>query len=187
MDELYLHKVKSGDSNAFSYFVRTYKETAFSIAFSVLKNDLDAEDAVQEAFISAYKGIASFKAEAKFSTWLYRIVVNEAFKRVKIEKKYQYNDLSEIDINLANKESLSLEKEERKYYISLCFDAMPADYSLVLQLFYIKEYSLTEIEEITSWTQSKIKVSLHRARNRFYVELKKLLKSEVHSLDYTKN
>ncbi len=187
MDELYLHKVKSGDHNAFSYFVRTYKDNAFGIAFSVLKNNSDAEDVVQEAFIKAYRAIHSFKKNAKFSTWLYRIVVNEAYKRIKLEQKHQYNEITDFEINIANKESFSLEKEERKYYISLCFEAMPSDYSLVLQLYYIKEYSLKEIAEITTWSLSKIKVTLHRARNRFYVELKKLLQNEVGTLEYSKN
>ena len=187
MDELYLQKVKNGDHNAFSYFVRTYKETAYGIAFSVLKNTLDAEDVVQEAFIKIYKGIRAYNSKSKFSTWLYRIVVNEAFKKIKKEKKHLHNTITELEINNANKESFSLEKKEQKYYINLCLEALSASYSLVLDLFYIKEYSIKEVCEITSWSLSKTKVTLHRARNQFYVELKKQLKSEVKVLQYFEN
>lgn len=187
MDEVFLQKVKNGDTKAFSYFVRTYKEQALAVAFSVLKNTFDAEDALQEAFIKAYKSIHSFKGRAKFSTWLYRIVVNEAYKKVNTRQKHQYTDISDSEIELIQKETALLEKEERNYYIELCFEKISPDFALVLQLHYIKEYSLKEIEGITAWSASKVKVSLHRARKSFYAELKKLLKTEVNTLQYSKN
>ena len=187
MDELYLQKVKNGDHNAFSYFVRTYKETAYGIAFSVLKNTLDAEDVVQEAFIKIYKGIRAYRGNSKFSTWLYRIVVNEAFKKIKIEKKHQHDSVSELEIENANNKSFELEKSEQKHYINLSMEALSPNYSLVLQLHYIKEYSIKEICEIASWSLSKTKVTLHRARNQFYAELQKLLKSEIKMIHYSQN
>ncbi len=187
MDELYLEKVKNGEVNAFSYFVRTYKEGAFGMAFSVLKNTLDAEDAVQEAFIKVYKNLASFKMQSKFSTWLYKIVINEAYKKLRTDKKLKYMELTDKEAVNIEVHSASIESEELKHYVSLCVEALPADFSLVLDLFYLKEYSITEICEITSWSLSKVKVSLHRARNQFYAEMNKILKNDIKTLHYLHN
>ncbi len=187
MDEVYLQKIKHGEPNAFSYFVRTYKEAAFGIAFSVLKNSHDAEDVVQEAFIKIYKNIAAFNASSKFSTWLYRIVVNEAYKKIKSDKKHLYSDISSTEINFADLQTHALEKEELKHFVTISIEALSPDYALALQLFYIKEHSIDEICEITAWSFSKVKVTLHRARNQFYNEIQKLLKSEVKNLHYSHN
>jgi len=187
MDKVYLQKVKNGEPNAFSYFVRTYKEAAFGIAFSVLKNTFDAEDVVQEAFIKIYKNIAAFKEEAKFSTWLYRIVVNEAYKKIKSDKKHLYADISDSEINRADLQTHALEKEELTHFVTLSIEALSPDFSLALQLFYIKEHSIDEICEITAWSLSKVKVTLHRARNQFYTQMEKLLKNEAKTLHYSHN
>ena len=69
MDELYIEKVLNGDIDAYKYFVRQYKDMAFTLAVSVLKSEFDAKDAVQEAFIIAFRKLRSFKGNSKFSTW----------------------------------------------------------------------------------------------------------------------
>ena len=69
MDVLYIRKVLGGDTEAFSYFITTYKHMAFSIAMSVLKDSFLAEEAVQKAFINAFRNLDSFHQQSKFSTW----------------------------------------------------------------------------------------------------------------------
>ena len=69
MEELYIQKVLNGDVDAFKYFVHQYKDLAYSVALSILKNEFDAKDAVQEAFIIEFKRMKTFNKRSKLSNW----------------------------------------------------------------------------------------------------------------------
>ena len=75
MDEQYIRRVIEGDTNAFRFIISKYKDMSFSIAISIVKSDLTAEEAVQDAFVKAFQNLRKFKFKSKFSTWLYKIVV----------------------------------------------------------------------------------------------------------------
>lgn len=166
--------VLDGNTDAFRYIVREYKDDAYTLAFSVMKDEILARDVVQVAFIKAYKGLDTFREESKFSTWFYRIVINEAFNQRKKEKnrpgateKIPPTEITEeIEHVFSN-----MEKEDQRHYISKALMQLPGKYSLVLQLFYLEEFSLKEISNITGWTNSNTRVLLHRARS----EMKKML------------
>lgn len=182
MDDIYLKKVKNGDVEAFRYFIRQYQHMAFSVALSVVKDEFLAEEVVQEAFINAFNKIASFKGQSKFSTWLYKIVINKAFRSVEKEKKWAF---SEVDENGSVEYEDSLDKmgkDERMFYINETLKLMPAKESLSLRLFYLKEMSMDEIKEVTGWSLSNVKVILHRARKRFHGEINTMLKGEIKSI-----
>lgn len=182
MDDIYIKKVKNGDVEAFRYFIRQYQHMAFSVALSVVKDEFLAEEVVQESFINAFKKIASFKGQSKFSTWLYKIIINKAFRSIEKEKKWAH---SEVDDNASVEYEDSLDKmnkDERTYYINETLKLMPAKESLSLRLFYLKEMSMDEIKEVTGWSLSNVKVILHRARKRFHGEINKVLKAEAKSI-----
>src|SRR5476651_2727198 len=137
MDEVYVKKVLDGDTDAFRYFLKTYKDMAFSLAISILKDEFLAEEAVQLAFIKAFKGIGQFKFNSAFRTWFYRIVLNESFglrkknKKEFLEFKPGYNeDVADESI------LLGLQKDEQVYYINEALKILPDRESLVLRLFY---------------------------------------------------
>lgn len=175
LDDIYIAKVCGGDTEAFRYFLNQYKDMAFSIALSVVKDEFIAEEVVQEAFINAFKGLKSFNRKSKFSTWFYRIVTNEAFKELKKQKKetiafaeaYNYNEIDESSL-------LSLQEEEQTYHVNEALKQLSPNESLVLRLFYLQEESIKDISEITGWSDSKIKVTLFRARKNMYAALTKL-------------
>ena len=83
MDDSYIDSVLSGDTESFRYFIKTYKDMAFNLAVSIVKDDHYAEEVVQDAFMKAFNGLASFKRTARFKSWFYSIVVNESFHRLK--------------------------------------------------------------------------------------------------------
>lgn len=87
MDNLYIDKVLGGDTEAFRYFLRTYKDMGYNIAISILNDEYFAEEVVQDAFMKVFNGLKSFKRKSKFKTWFYRIVVNESFQRLKKLKR----------------------------------------------------------------------------------------------------
>ena len=81
MVDTYLQKVLNGDTESFRFFVEQYKEMAFKLAISICKEEFSAKDAVQEAFVLAYRKLHTFNRKSKFSTWFIRIVINEALKQ----------------------------------------------------------------------------------------------------------
>lgn len=178
VEELYIKRILSGESDAFRYFVRSYKDQAYSIALSIVKDEFKATDVVQEAFVKAFENLKSFKGMARFSTWFIRIVINEAYKSVQ-KKKVQYTgDLPEVEMIFPDE----LKKDQQRHYINEVLRHMPANESLVLRLFYMHEYSLKEIGEVTGWDSSKIKVTLHRARKTMKEKLTGILQTEVEYL-----
>jgi RNA polymerase sigma-70 factor (ECF subfamily) len=83
MDEIYIRKILEGNSEEFRYIIDKYKDMAYSIAMSVVKDEFLAEEIIQTSFVKAFEGLDSFKGNSKFSTWFYRIVTNESFKIAK--------------------------------------------------------------------------------------------------------
>ena len=178
VEKLYIKKVLKGDTEAFRFFVSTYKDLAFSVAVSIVKDEFTAADVVQEAFVKAFENLKYFKGKSKFSTWFYKIVINESFKSVK-KGRVKYTD-SLIDLEDIQKDELK--DAEQKFYVNEVLKIMSPNESLVLRLFYLNENSIKEICEMTCWDESKVKVTLHRARKTMEEKLKNVLKNEVSSL-----
>lgn len=166
MDETYIRNVLNGDTNAFRFLIKSYKDIAFSLTMSVVKNEFLAEEVLQTAFVIAFTKLSTFKGKSKFSTWLYRIVVNEAFKVLKKQKNenMRFGDQTEIRTPEIDSFSSVFDLDEQRFFINEALKMIVPKESLVLRLFYLEENSIEEIVEITGWTSSHIKVLLHRAR-----------------------
>lgn len=180
MDDIFLQKVLSGQTEEFRYFVRTYKDFAYNLALSVVKNEVEAEDIVQEAFVRAFNSLASFNRKSKFSSWFYRIVINCAYKHLQKKNLHRGEEIPVTQVSIEDLDSLMgfYEEEEKKYCIRKALDLLNSDESLVLQLHYLLGNKLTEIMEITGWSESKTKVCLHRARKSMKVVLEKVFIQE---------
>lgn len=185
MDNITIQKVIEGDVNAFRFLVDKYKDMSFSISCSILKNEQIAEENVQDAFIKAFKALKQFKGDSKFSTWLYKIVVNEALKKIKkksLETK-EINDLDEYkEYSSVNDSIKEFSLFYQKKYINATLNKLNEKESLLLRLYYLNENSIQEIKEITNLSTANIKVILHRARNNFHIKLEKELNHELSSI-----
>lgn len=172
MEDAQLDRVLAGDMQAFRYFVERYQDMAFSIAVGVVKNRAEAEDVVQEAFVKAFRGIQKFKRDAKFSSWLYRIVTNEALSRMRTKRaKSTHLDVVELEERLItdlDNAMKRLERDEQRTAIERILAVMKPKEALVLQLHYLKEQSIAEIEASTGFSKANVKVLLHRGRHSFY-------------------
>ena len=184
MDNHYIQKILSGDTDSFRYFIKKYKDIGYSLAMSVVKDEYLAEEVLQISFINAFNAYTAFKGKSKFSTWFYRILINEAFKALKkqgkvinLNNEFFGNQIPEVDYF-----TLNIEKEDQKHYINEALKKIPANESLALRLFYLEECSIEEITEITGWTCSNIKVILHRARIHVREILKDCFKTERNGL-----
>ena len=180
MDSIYIKKVLSGNIDAFKYFVETYKDFAFSLAYSILKNNYLAEESVQESFIKTYDKLNTFRHNSKFKTWFGRIVINESLRKIKKKHSIEnFENTSEIEISDVEDSMNKLLNNERKFYIDKVFENLNHEESLVLELYYLKEFSIKEICTMTDWSSSKVKMLNLRGRQNFYAKLKDILKSEM--------
>lgn len=176
-----IKRIREGDRLAFRQLVEKYKDVSLSLACSILKDQVRAEDALQEAFIKVYQKLHTFREDANFSTWLYRIVVNTSYNHLK--KRKNHTRLSEISkMHLENTERNILKENDQKKYICLALDQLRPDEALVIRLFYLCELKISEIKKITGFKESKIKVDLHRGRNNLHAELKKIMGKEIDML-----
>jgi len=175
MDEIYIRNVLNGDANSFRFIIKNYKDIAFSLAMSVVKDEFVAQEVLQTAFVNAFAKLSTFKGKSKFSTWLYRIVINEAFKAIKKQNSeiITFGGASVFTTPEIDGFTLGIDADEQRFYINEVLKMISPKESLILRLFYLEENSIEEIEEITGWTTSNIKVLLHRARISMKAQLLK--------------
>jgi len=162
-----IDSVLQGNSNDYSLLINRYKHKAFSLLKRMVKNEMDAEEVLQDSFVKAFFALKSFKREAKFSTWFYRIVYNSAVTKLSCKKRKIEQEMLSIDdedhpltLSIPEKE-LSKEKSE---LLSLAINELPENYSAVITLFYLESLSCEEISKVLNTSVSNIKVLLHRSR-----------------------
>jgi len=165
-----------GDEDAFEVIMRRHNQLLFRTARSILNNDADAEDALQEAYLSAWRGLASFRSDAKLSTWLVRVVANEALGRLR-RKGAQVLPLDaamnsfdpEIQASLTEKgnqqpERFAMRAELRKI-IEARIDLLPDLYRTVFVLRAIEEMTAQEVALALKIPEATVRTRFFRARN----------------------
>lgn len=167
MEGQIVKKAISGDSEALTILIDKYKDIAYNLALSIVKNKEDAKDITQDSFLKILENINRFRNESKFSTWLYRIVYNQSIGFVKRE-----NNTNTVDYSLLVETSEKNDNQEDKIQdlykaINLLEDT---DRNIIL-LFYLAEKSIKEIAQITGFGIANIKVILHRARKKLFEKM----------------
>jgi len=169
---------QKGDTEAFAVLVERHQKQILNIAFRMTGDYDEACDIAQEAFISAYRSIRKFKAEAKFSTWLYRIVINYSKNRLKQmrgrdrREGVSLDDSGEIKTEgILNKSLIDcdnpgthLEKREREAQVQKCITSLDDEHREVLVLRDIQGFSYEEIRDILKIPDGTVKSRLSRAR-----------------------
>jgi RNA polymerase sigma-70 factor (ECF subfamily) len=167
-DQEIIDSVKLGNQSDYSIIVDRYKDKAFSLLKKMLKNEQDAEETLQDCFIKAYNSLSSFKGEAKFSTWFYRIVYNTALTKLSSKKRKTENEMSSVDEHFNLKSDYDYKVSERKdmsEFINELVNKLPEKHSAIINLFYLDEMSCEEISKVLNISLSNVKVMLHRSRN----------------------
>ena len=184
-DQYLIDKILNGDSSAFGELVDRYQNFVFTIAIRMLKVTEEAEEVAQDSFIKAFDSLASFRGEAKFSTWLYRIVYHKALDRIKKNKRQQtYEIIEEITDDSLDHIENGLEfmlSEERNNMIRKCIAQLPEEDAAIISLYYFEEQSVKEIAEITNLTEDNIKIKLYRSRKKLFSLLEGYIKPEISS------
>jgi RNA polymerase sigma-70 factor (ECF subfamily) len=184
-DQHIIKQVILGDATAFAHIIDKYERMVYTLAVNIVKNKEEAEEVAQDAFYKAYKNLKSFKGEADFSTWLYRIVHNTAISKLR-GRKQATADISEIENKMSEHNFFEnnihrLEINEKKKILKQALMQLKEDDAFVLILYYYKELSVEEISQTTGLSASNVKVKLHRGRKQMQLVLSKLLKEELNT------
>lgn len=171
----------TGDRAAVELLVRRYDQLLYRTARAILKDDSEAEDAVQEAFLLAYRRMAQFRQEAKLSTWLVRIVVNDAVGRLRKSTRRQRiveskDGAAEEQRNDKDPEQPdeALSRADTRRLIERKIDALPDAYRAVFVLRAVQELSVEETSQALSIAEATVRSRFSRAR----VLLRKSLSKE---------
>ncbi|OGW32726.1 MAG: hypothetical protein A2X59_12090 [Nitrospirae bacterium GWC2_42_7] len=180
---------KKGDLNAFESLVIKHQKKMFNIAYRIAGNYEDAAEIVQDAFLSAYKSIKNFEGKARFSTWLYTIVVNLSKNRLRqtqtqsMHEPVSFDDPVPVKDGYVNAEPVSdnpsaleeLEKREVQQKVNDCIDTLDTEFREVLVLRDIQGFSYIEISAMLKIAEGTVKSRLFRAREAMKNCLKKVL------------
>jgi RNA polymerase sigma-70 factor, ECF subfamily len=174
-DEELVGRALEGNPDAFSIVMRRWEKRIFALAFSMLGSKEDALDVTQETFIAAYRNLSSFRGEAKVSSWLHRIAINQAITRqrrakvraeVALDQEIESNGSSILDTS-ASSPMLQAEKRERRELVQRAINALPPELREVVLLKEFEEMTFQEIAET-------LDIPLSTVKSRLYTALKQL-------------
>jgi RNA polymerase sigma-70 factor (ECF subfamily) len=179
--------ILAGETQLYHELIRPYERSVYMMALSYMKNEADAEDVAQEAFVKAFRSLSTFRGDAKFSTWLISITLNEARNRLRRQSVVRMQSLDEppdedgvISPALLRDwreiPSEAMEREEVRMFIKQAVESLPEIYQQVFLLRDVEELDVNETAQTLSISISNVKVRLHRARMMLQKELTPQLK-----------
>ncbi|MET0574412.1 MAG: RNA polymerase sigma factor [Mesorhizobium sp.] len=175
-DEELVELARKGGENAVRELIRRNNQRLFRIARSVVRNDAEAEDIVQEAYVRAFTRLDTFQGHSRFSTWLTRIALNEALGRLR--RRRPTTELEQLDVGNFNRDSVimfptsmtppgadsDLARKQIRDFLEKAVDDLPGDFRIVFVLRDIEGMSTEETADQLSLKPETVKTRLHRAR-----------------------
>lgn len=183
-DEDLIRMILKGDGELYSTIIDRYSSKVYSTAYSYTHNQEETRDLVQEIFIKAYKSLHGFKAEARFSTWLYRIAVNSCIDWSRQKKSratamtvwsFEEDDILDNIKTEADGPEEALLRQEHQEAVRNAVSDLPEIYKTVLILYYFEELQVQEISSILDCPKKTVETRLYRAKTI----LKSMLKQEL--------
>ena len=180
-DLLLVQRSLARDAGAFRTIIKTYNQRLYRIARGILRNDAEAEDVVQEAYVRAFASLAAFRGDASLATWLSRIVINEALGRLRKRRRtvamtenpeaqiirFPLNPSDDPERTMAQRQILAL--------VERATDSLPDIYRMVFVARVIEGLSMEETADLLGVRPETVKTRLHRARSL----LRKALDDEI--------
>jgi len=169
-----VQRAKQGDQDAFSELVNEYSERIYNLGLRILRKKEDAEDILQETFLTVVQKIDTFDGRSSFFTWIYRIATNAALMKLR-KKKPQIIDLpdnpdfqesieSKVFIDWSQDASLNVQNNEVKKTLNAAINELSEIYKTVFILRDIEQLSIKETSKILNITEENVKIRLRRAR-----------------------
>jgi len=169
-------RVLNGETELFYELIRPYERAVFLAATSILGNEADGEEVAQEAMLKAFKHLARFRQEAKFSTWLIQIAINEAKMKLRKDRRHLYESIENgqrsddgdyIPTEFADWREIpseALEQAELRDALQKALMSLPEKYRTVLMLRDVQHLSIAETAQALGITQENVKTRTSRAR-----------------------
>ncbi len=183
-DSEIISRVLRGEQNAYAELVNRYQNYVFTLTLRLIKSREDAEEVAQDVFVKAYRSLADFRGESKFSTWLYTITNTTSITFLR-KKKLEVHSLDNEKVFeiAASKDSGSranlVEQKSRVSMVTRAIALLSPDDAEIITLFYKVEQSLDEIGKILGLETNTVKVRLHRARTRLKEKMENYFSEEV--------
>ena len=177
-DEEVVERVLAGDTPLYEVVMRRYNTRLYRVARAILKNDGEAEDVMQDAYVRAFQHLGQFEGRAKFSTWLTRIAVHEALARA--HKARRFEDWDDMHENLQNEIGATPRRSDPESETALvemskileqAIEGLPEQYRTVVMMRDVEEMTTAETAECLSLTEDNVKIRLHRAHRMLRKEL----------------
>jgi RNA polymerase sigma-70 factor (ECF subfamily) len=180
--------ILAGDTQLYHQLIRPYERSVYMMALSYMKNEADAEDVAQETFLKAFHHLTTFRAEAKFSTWLIGIALNEARSRLRREATLRMESIDDTSEEAGHTSpailrdwrevpSEALERKEVRQMLQQAITSLPTIYREVFVLRDVEELNNVETAAALSITVGNVKVRLHRARLMLQKQLAPVLRN----------
>ncbi len=182
-----IKRILQGEQALFAQLVQRYQQYVFTLVLRFTDSREDAEEISQDVFVKAYRSLADFRGESKFSTWLYTVVRTSSITFLRKKKL----DTTSLDnertfLQLENRESgfnaNTMEQKSRHAMVNAAIRLLSPDDGQIITLFYKGEQSLEEIGRIMGMEPNTVKVRLHRARNRLREKMEKHFSDEVREI-----
>lgn len=183
-DTLIINLVLNGNQQAYALLVNRYQQFVFTLVLRMVNSREEAEEIAQDVFLKAFKGLASFNGNSKFSTWLYTITNNTTLsflrkKKVSIQSLDTDSVMLEADSKDSGVQANLVEQKSKSQLLDRAIGLLSADDAQMITLFYKAEQSLEEIGQIVGIETNAVKVRLFRARNRLKEKLETNFKQEL--------
>jgi len=171
-----IRRILDGERELFHVLIKPFERGVFLSAYSILQDEADAEEVAQEAVMKAFRHLGSFRGEAKFSTWLTQIVINEARMRLRAKKSGRFESIDAATDDesgdytpalLADWREIpseALERKELREILRSALEGLPRIYREVMMLRDVREIKIAETAQILGVTEGLVKVRLLRAR-----------------------
>ena len=183
-DSEIISRVLQGDHQAYAGLVSRYQNYVFTLVLRMVKTREDAEEVAQDVFIKAYRALADFRGDARFSTWLYTIVNTTCITFLRKKKLDTHSLDNDSVFELADNQDSGfranlVEQKSRQVMVNQAIGLLNEDDAQVITLFYKAEQSLEEIARILGIETNTAKVRLHRARARLKEKMETRFSDEL--------
>lgn len=185
VDPSIIERAVKGDQKAYAKILEEYRGPIYNLIYRMVRNREEAEDLVQEAFLKAFSSLASFNAEYAFSTWLYKIAINNCIDHLRRKKLKTYSmdkpvpsqdgEFTREFPDVSMRPDLPLLARERTNLIERAIEELPDKYRIVIVLRHTEERAYEEIAQILDIPLGTVKARIFRAREM----LKKKLKDQL--------
>ncbi|ANE49135.1 RNA polymerase sigma factor [Flavisolibacter tropicus] len=182
-----ISQVLQGQQQAYATLVERYQNYVFTIVLRFVKSREDAEEVAQDIFVKAYRSLADFKGNSKFSTWLYTVTTTTCITFLR-KKRLDTHSLDNEKIfavadNIDSGTSANqIEQKSRANMVNAAIQLLSPDDAQIITLFYKGEQTLEEIAQILGKEPNAVKVQLHRARTRLKEKMQKHFSAEVRDI-----